>query len=103
MPKLTGCVERNDMVANLDAGDTFSHGLDDTTTFETRREPFSARSSHQMSLRYLLTFVTQDGGEDTLRVLSGQGVCVGVTDTSAGTFPKSRVRIAKSQSKHRCQ
>lgn len=30
--KLTGSVERNDVVSDLDAGDTFSDGFDDTTT-----------------------------------------------------------------------
>lgn len=51
-------LERNNVLARLHACDTLAHGLDDASSL-----------------------VSQDNGEGSLRVLSGQRVGIGVADT----------------------
>ena len=53
-----GGVQRNHMVPGLQAGDPFAHFLDDARAF-----------------------VAKDGGEDAFRILAGQSVGIGMTNT----------------------
>jgi hypothetical protein len=50
-------VERNDMVADFDIGDTLSYGLDNSSTL-----------------------VAADNGESAFRVLAGESVSIGMAD-----------------------